>query len=201
MYKYLSIILMAVWMTGCSVIPDKIQLPEGSQLTRYEDAAAKSDQVKGQWARWGGVIAKVDNKADNTVFEVVYYPLKSYGRPVISDESMGRFRVYVKGFMDPMVYKVGRAMTFTGQLSELEEGLVGEHKYVFPTIQSNGYYLWQEIQQVDVTSINVWPYDYWGGWYPRPYHRGIIIRSGGRSSAPSGAATQPKPVDVKRDIK
>ena len=196
-YKRISIILAVLWLSACSTIPDRIQVPEGTQLISYEQAASQAEQMQGRKARWGGVIAKIENKADKTVLEVVYYPLKSYGRPVSGDESIGRFRVYVGGFMDPMVYKVGRTMTFTGDFSGLEEGLVGEHKYVFPTLQSSGYYLWQDIQQVDVTSVHVWPYDYWYGWYPRPYHRGIYIRSSGRS-LPAGAATKPQPVKVER---
>lgn len=199
MTKHISLILIVLFLASCSTIPERIALPEGTNLVSYEDASAKSEQVKGQLTRWGGVIAKIENKAEQTTFEIVYYPLKSYGRPMIGDESMGRFRVYVNGFMDPMVYQVGRAMTFSGEFSGLEEGLVGEHKYVFPTLQANGYYLWQQIQQVDVTSIHVWPYDYWGGWYPRPYHRSVVIRSGARATPVSGASTQPKPVKLKRD--
>lgn len=198
MYKHLCLALVMLLVTACSTIPERIQLPEGTNLISYQDAASKAEQSKGQKARWGGVIAKIDNKAEKTVLEVVYYPLKSYGRPIAGDESIGRFRVYVDGFMDPMVYKVGRSMTFSGEFTGLEQGLVGEHKYVFPTLQSMGYYLWQDIQQVDVTSVHVWPYDYWSGWYPRPYSRGIYIRSSGRSALPAGAATKPLPVKTER---
>jgi outer membrane lipoprotein len=198
MYKRICLALATVLIAACSTLPERIQLPEGTNLISYEDAASKSEQMLNQKARWGGVIAKIDNKAENTVLEVVYYPLKSYGRPIAGDESIGRFRVYINGFMDPMVYKVGRTMTFTGDFSGVEEGLVGEHKYVFPTLQGTGYYLWKDIQQVDVTSVHVWPYDYWSGWYPRPYYRGIYIRSSGRSDLPAGAATKPLPVKTDR---
>tara|TARA_R110002167_G_scaffold178598_7_gene378365 strand:- start:4841 stop:5446 length:606 start_codon:yes stop_codon:yes gene_type:complete len=198
MYKSICLVLVSLLVTACSTLPEKIQLPEGTNLVSYQDAASQSEQMTGQKARWGGVIAKVDNKAQNTLLEVVYYPLKSYGRPIAGDESIGRFRVYIQGFMDPMVYKVGRSMTFTGDFTGVEEGLVGEHKYVFPTLQGSGYYLWQDIQQVDVTSVHVWPYDYWYGWYPRPYSRSIYIRSSGHSNLPAGAATKPLPVKTER---
>lgn len=179
MYSKISILLVALWITACSTLPEPIQMPDGVQLISYENAASSTEQAIGQKARWGGVIAKIENKSEKTMLELVYYPLASYGRPLAGDESIGRFRVYVNGFMDPMVYQKGRTMTFTGDFSGLEDGLVGEHQYVFPTLNASGYYLWKEIQRVDVNMISVWPYDYWryGGYYNRPFHNRVILRS------------------------
>ena len=203
-YALLGTILLA----GCSTFPEKLQLEDTTQLVIYEDAASKADQVKGKMLRWGGAIAKVENKQDSTVFEMVYYPLNGYGRPISGEESMGRYRIHVNGFMDPMVYQVGRLMTFTAELNGLEKGLVGEHEYVFPTANVSAYYLWKNVQRIDVSSVHVWPYQYWYGHYPRSYNRGLIIRSSNRNSGhrvnsprPSGAATLPKPVKITRDKK
>ena len=190
-------LLIALWLAGCSTIPEQLQVAEGTNLLSYQDAASKSEQVLGQTARWGGVIANIKNMPEMTMLELVYYPLRGYGRPVAGDESIGRFRVYVDGFMDLMVYNVGRSLTFTGQFTGLQEGLVGEHKYVFPTIQSTGYHLWQEIQRVDISGVHIWPYDYWhyGYGFGRPFHSRIIIRgSSSKNYAPTGGTTLPKPV-------
>jgi outer membrane lipoprotein len=203
-------ILIALFLVGCSTFPDKLQLDDTTQLISYEDAASKAEQVKDKMLRWGGAIAKVENKPDYTVFEMVYYPLNSYGRPVSGEESMGRFRVRVNGFMDPMVYQVGRLMTFTALLNGLEKGLVGEHEYVFPTASVEAYYLWKNVQRIDVSGVQLWPYHYWNSgfqnWnYPRHYRRNVIIRGSGvnngnkvKSSRPSGATSYPKPVNTKR---
>jgi outer membrane lipoprotein len=203
-------ILVALFLVGCSTFPDKLQLDDTTQLITYEDAASKAEQVKDKMLRWGGAIAKVENKPDSTVFEMVYYPLNSYGRPASDEESMGRFRISVNGFMDPMVYQVGRLMTFTAQLKGLETGLVGEHEYVFPTATVEAYYLWKNVQRIDVRGVQVWPYQYWNGgfqnwYYPRHYRRNVIIRrssgnSGHRvqSTRPSGATNYPKPVKTQR---
>ncbi|MFQ3198846.1 MAG: outer membrane lipoprotein [Paraglaciecola sp.] len=179
MYSKISILLVALWITACSTLPEPIQMPDGAQLISYENAASSTEEAIGQKARWGGVIAKIENKSEKTMLELVYYPLASYGRPLAGDESIGRFRVYVNGFIDPMVYQKGRTMTFTGDFSGLEDGLVGEHQYVFPTLDASGYYLWKEIQRVDVNMISVWPYDYWryGGYYNRPFNNRVILRS------------------------
>jgi len=197
MYIKVSMLLVAFWLTGCSTLPENIQLPAGTNIISYQQAASQDEQMVGQMVRWGGVIAKIKNQPDSTMLEMVYYPLRSYGKPVSGDESIGRFRVYVDGFMDPMVYQQGRLMTFTGELKGVEEGMVGEQKYVFPFLQSSAYHLWQNIQQVDVIGIHTWPHYYWNGWYPRPYHHRVIIRG---SNAPhhghssSTATTKPKPV-------
>jgi len=201
----ISTLLLALFLAGCSTFPDKLQLEDTTQLVIYEDAASKAEQVKGKMLRWGGAIAKIENKADSTVFEMVYYPLNRYGRPISDDESMGRYRIHVNGFMDPMVYQVGRLMTFTAELNGLEKGLVGEHEYVFPTANAQAYYLWKNVQRIDINDVHVWPYQYWYGHYPRPYHRRLIIRgssgnshNGGNSPRPSGATTYPKPIKIQR---
>jgi len=197
MYIKVSMLLVALWLTGCSTLPENIQLPEGTNLVSYPQAASQGEQVIGQMVRWGGVIAKIENKPDATMLELLHYPLRSYGKPLSGDESMGRFRVYVKGFMDPMVYQQGRSMTFTGELKGLEEGLVGEHTYVFPTIESSAYHLWKNIQRLDVTGIHMWPHGYGFGRYPHFSRSRVIIRGSNTrhygNSSPA-ATTKPKPV-------
>jgi outer membrane lipoprotein len=205
--------LVAFFLAGCQSFPDKLQLDDTNQLVTYEDASSKAEQVKGKMVRWGGVIAKVENKADSTVFEMVYYPLNGYGRPISGEESIGRFRIRVNGFMDPMVYQVGRLMTFTAQLNGLETGLVGEHEYVFPTADVSAYYLWKNVQRVSVSGVHIWPHQFgygYGGlyqnwYYPRHYRRNVIIRGSSSSNSnrvksirPSGATHYPKPVNTKR---
>jgi outer membrane lipoprotein len=201
-------LLAALFLSGCSTFPDKLRLDDTSQLITYEDAASNAERVKGKMLRWGGAIAKVENKPDSTVFEMVYYPLNGYGRPVSSKESIGRYRIIVNGFMDPMVYQVGRLMTFTGQLSGLEKGLVGEHEYVFPTATVEAYYLWENVQRVNVSGVQVWPSRYWYGHYPRPYHRSLIIRSSSgnnhhrvQSTRPNGVKNYSKPINIKKTEK
>lgn len=202
----LSTLLVALLMAGCSTFPDKLQLEDTTQLVIYEDASSKAEQVKGKMLRWGGAIAKVENKPDSTVFEMVYYPLNGYGRPISGEESMGRYRIHVNGFMDPMVYQVGRLMTFTAELNGLEKGLVGEHEYVFPTANVEAYYLWKNVQRIDISGVHIWPHQYWYGHYPRPYRRGLYIRGsssshGNKSPRPSGVTTYPKPLKTQREEK
>ncbi|MDU0354603.1 Slp family lipoprotein [Paraglaciecola aquimarina] len=201
MFIRVSVFFATLFLAGCAAFPDKLKIEDPKSLVSYEDAASKADQVKGRMIRWGGAIAKIENKEKTTVLEMVYYPLTNYGRPIVSDESMGRFRIHVNGFMDPVVYKEGRLMTFTGQLNGLENGLVGEHKYVFPSVNVKEYYIWKKLQRVDISGVHMWPYDYWYDRYPFPYQRRVIFRSSNSGNRPSKISTLPKPVTNTRQVK
>jgi len=56
--------------------------------------------------------------------------------PIAGDESIGVFRVYIPGFMDPDgFYKVGRSMTFLpGEFTGARRGLVVNINMFFPNI-------------------------------------------------------------------
>lgn len=194
--KFKALCVVAVmYLSGCAVIPEAIQVQDEAQLINYQQASASPDTTKDKTARWGGVIAHVENLPEATMLEMVHYPLRAYGKPVVSDESIGRFRVYVDGFLDPMVYEKGRSITVTGKVVGIEEGLVGEHKYMFPTIKADGYHLWRNVQQIDVTSLHVWPYyrHYGYGWPYGGFYRHRVILNGGRNSNPSASPTPTQP--------
>jgi outer membrane lipoprotein len=200
--KQFLLVLVILGLAGCSTIPESIQLEDETNLLSYQQVSAGPEQAAGNKVRWGGVIARVDNLKQNTRLEMLYYPLKGYGRPITSDESAGRFRVYIDGFLDPMVYKTGRLLTVIGEVGGSESGTVGEHEYVFPVINASGYHMWKNIDRVTVSTIGVgmgyWPgyYSSWYGWHLWPYHQRMIIRSSNASrdwSTNSGSADSPRP--------
>ncbi len=172
-------------VAACSTVPESVQVPPDTNLVTYKAYAMAPESNEGAVARWGGVVAHIENQAESTMLEVVHYPLRSYGRPIIKRESIGRFRVYIDGFLDPMVYQKGRMMTFAGELAGVEDGLVGEHQYRFPTLKAGGYYLWEDIERIEIEHISLWPYGYgrygwphrgWYGWGAWPYHQRVILR-------------------------
>lgn len=185
------VVLTVLLLSGCAAVPDSIKVDERAPLIDYQQAASNPQGNADKTVRWGGVIAQVENLPDATMLEVVHYDLRSYGRPIVSDQSVGRFRVYVDGFLDPMVFERGRIVTFAGSLIGVEEGAVGEHKYLFPTIKSNGYHLWKDIDQVEVSTIHLWPYQsHFGyGWPYGPVHQRLIIRSNRKNQSSGGANT------------
>lgn len=180
MTKHL-LVLCVLFCSACASIPKKLELPENTTTVNFSNAKAQISDAVGQTARWGGVIAAIKNNADTTMLEVVNFPLASNLRPKKGDETLGRFRVYFNGLLDPVIYKEGRSITAVGTLAELEAGKIGEHEYNFPVIKDASVHLWEKIERVDVSVIHqpFWHYNnpyFWSGAH-LGYHRPMVLRT------------------------
>lgn len=127
----------------------------------------------GQRVRWGGTIARVENREASTDLEVVARELGSSGRPRQSDRSAGRFIARVAGFLDPAVYSEGRQVTIAGTIVEETSARIGEHKYRYPVVNAETVYLWEPLR--DVPDRYGYYYDpfydpFWYPWRPWPYY-------------------------------
>jgi len=170
-------------LVGCSVFPEAIETPDDQALVSYQSAVNNSQQVVGQTARWGGVIADVRNGEDYTVIEMVNFPLKSWGRPTVGDDSNGRFLALIDGFIDPAVYEQGRSLTILGVVEETRIGKIDDYTYTYPVIKATGYHLWKKEQprvdaQIDYSPLwfrhNFYaPYPYRPYYIPRPVKRPV----------------------------
>lgn len=117
--------------------------------------------------RWGGTIARVENKATETWVEIVSRQLRSSGQPREAGGSSGRFIASFKGFFDPVVYKKGLQLTVLGTIKGEIKRPIGEHEYTFPLVTVSASHLWPEIQ-------DQYYYDYPPSWWyydPWPYYR------------------------------
>jgi len=161
----LPLLASVVFMSGCSSVPKPLQVAENTSLTSFSTVRENTSSKLGSLARWGGVIAKVTNNANNSMLEVVHFPLKSSARPKQSDKTQGRFRVYIAGLLDPIIYKEGRSITALGSVTASETGKIGEHQYIYPVLKASHIHLWKDIKQVDV-SVTHNPF-----WYNPPYWR------------------------------
>jgi outer membrane lipoprotein len=150
-------------LAGCaSVAPDTIRLaPPGD--VRIAEVRRDPSPFIGTTVRWGGQIVKVQNLREETVVELVGRRLDSDGRPYDEDASEGRFRVRVKGFLDPSIYTAGRELTVRGKVERVVEESIGEHRYLFPQLDAEQVYLWPP-RPVPLP----YPYydPYWNPWYP-----------------------------------
>jgi len=169
MKKVLSIV-SALVLSACVNTPEKVQVAENVSLVGFAEVKALPNDFQGQVARWGGVIAKVENQEKQTMIEVVNFDLASSTRPKQKQETKGRFRIYYQGLLDPIIYKVGKSITAVGQVGIAEDGKIGEHKYQYPILNSAQVHLWKGITKVDVHFMQQ---PYWNS--PRinysPYHR------------------------------
>ncbi|RUO37225.1 starvation-inducible protein [Aliidiomarina shirensis] len=164
----LSVFILALTLTGCaSQIPQSVR-GDGSELTTFEQVRAAPEATLGEQVRWGGIIAEVRNRENNSEIEVVGFALRSFGRPQSNDETYGRFRVVVDGFADPEVYAKGRMITVLGAYTETEAGMIGEYVYEFPVVQASGVELWRE----EAPRVDDWRYDIYSPRY-RNYLYGV----------------------------
>ena len=166
MSRYL-VLLTVFLFAGCTMVPDSIDVPEGTQLVSYSKAVTSGANAQGQKARWGGLIVGVENKPNKTLIELAHFPLNHYGKPTTNGETSGRLKVQIDGFVDPIVFEEGRAATFLGTIIAPTAGMVGEQPYIYPTITADDYHMWRKQEVYDV---NTYFFNYHTGWYS-PFYR------------------------------
>lgn len=158
------IIVATLLLGACSTVPEKISSPATSPVT-VSQAAKTPSEVKGKTIRWGGTIAKVENRQQTTRVEIVARELYDDGEPKKSDQSLGRFMADIKGFLDPAIYAVGRNLTVVGPLNGTTQGKLGEMNYTYPLVDAKSYYLWP-LREEPCETCAPWYYDPWYPWGP-----------------------------------
>jgi outer membrane lipoprotein len=167
----IALICAVISLTGCAMVPESIDVSEESQLISYTRAVSGGETTVGQPARWGGIITSVENKPGKTLVEIVHFPLNSYGKPVSSEETVGRFKAVFNNFVDPIVFETGRTVTFVGTVGEMSSGMVGEQPYMYPTLVVDDYYIWRKQSAYDASSVYVGFYNGWYSPFYYPYYR------------------------------
>jgi outer membrane lipoprotein len=167
----LVMIALAI-LGGCASKPpaaiSKIP-PENPSLTRVR---LDIDSFIGTEVRWGGVISKIENRATHTWIELVRQKLREDGKPRTNDRSDGRFIASFEGFVDPVVYEVGRQLTVVGTIEAKTERPIGDYNYLFPIVAVEGSFLWKAGTKYrdHYYPPPYWYYDLWF-YHPGPYHR------------------------------
>lgn len=153
---------------GCaSTVPLEIRVPpegEPSLGAVQQDAEA----LQGRAVRWGGTIAAVENRAEETELEIVARELGAEGRPKAGDQTYGRFLARVSGFLDPAVYHENRAVTVAGVVDSRVTRMIGDRPYTYPVIVAKTVYLWQDYSEL-YRYYPYHPYRYDPFWYRYPY--------------------------------
>jgi outer membrane lipoprotein len=157
-------------LSGCASYPDNVSVVEGTELTTFNEVNNSDANFIGKTVRWSGVIAKISNEKTLTNLDVLYYPAASNGRPKTQDEPLGRFRVVINGFVDPAIYRQGKAITVLGQLKESETAKIGEYEYEYPTLTSKNIHLWKAVVVKPQVQFNY----AWHGVSPRWHWRGGV---------------------------
>lgn len=164
-------LLLTALLTGCaSHVPQAIrEAPPGGPTPA--EVRAEPERFTGTTVRWGGTIAEVHNRSDDTEVVVVARELSGEGRPSGSSRSDGRFLARIDGFLDPVLYARDRALTVVGTVRGGERRAVGDYDYLYPVVDARAHYLWQRPRPYP--RYDHYPYDYYDPWYdpwyPGPY--------------------------------
>lgn len=171
--KLLTMITTLALLGACASSPTIFNQPMPGAPS-LSDVNKDIEKHKGSRVRWGGVIASVKNRQDETWVELVQYQLDRRGRPIDSD-SQGRFFLKFGGFLEPKEYEVGREITAVGEVTETVTQKIGEHNYVYPVVSVNSaeFVLWNELHSY----YDPYPYPYtspfydpfYGSFYYYPY--------------------------------
>lgn len=161
------------WLVGCAIPPpayDPIQ-DASFQGPPLAVARARPEAYLQTWVRWGGVVARVDNRREETWVEIVEQPLESNGYPLRAEASAGRFLTRFPGFLDPAIYAVGRSITVVGPLTGTAPGQVGDYRTTYLVVTVELHRLWPERRPPEVIYV---PGPFWyGPGYPWGYGRGF----------------------------
>ncbi len=208
-----TIALAGLLLSACASVPDSVQGPVDPNISlatvRGNDAA-----INGQLVRWGGLVARVQNKDNQSWVEIVEQPLNSWGRPVGGNQTGGRFIAVFGGFLDPLIFQTGREITVVGSLQPAVEGKIDDQPYKFPMLSGSGYHLWEPKVDRHHDELLLIRGSYWDPFWYRPYYPVIIHHhhprpvpratgSGNSSSTGQGGAASvtppaPKPVRAER---
>lgn len=153
-------------LAGCATnTPPEIRAPMKNAPTLAEVSQDITGHV-GADVRWGGQIAAIENKPEETRVEIVARSLQYFGRPVDADYSPGRFIALVPQFLDPKVYGEGRAFTVSGTVTGSFDGWVGQSPYQFPIVRVREFKLWPPIVERPYHSNHYPWHDHWHDpWY------------------------------------
>ncbi len=173
----LALMLPALF-AGCASIPSAVDGELGADPPTPSQVRANPAAYEGMSVRWGGQIATVVNKPQTTVIEVVSRELTRTGRPRETDSSYGRFVAVIPGFLDPAIYRTGRALTVFGTVDGVETRKVGDYDYPHPRVAVVGQHLWERRPDPPPAYRDPWMYHdpwhrpwYYDPWYPYGRHR------------------------------
>jgi outer membrane lipoprotein len=123
----------------------------------------------------GGIIVNTKATAEGSLIEAVYVPVDSRGYLQSIGITHARFLALFpkeSGFLDPVIFRPDREITFAGEFGGMRDGKIEEMEYSYPFFKIKEIYLWEE-KRVYYYPYYYEPYPYWGWdypyWWDRPW--------------------------------
>jgi outer membrane lipoprotein len=159
-------LLSGLMLSACTAIPEQLKGDYTSLTPKH--ATEKDLQTN---VRWAGVILETRPEDGHTCFEILSRRLDEAMRPVVADQSDGRFIACKSGFYDPEVFKQKREVTLTGKIAYIDVRKVGDYDYHFPIVEIEFMSLWPVRRYYAYGSYRpyYWHYPHYGRYYRYPY--------------------------------
>lgn len=150
-------------IASCSPF-SKQTLRQVDTAVSFQEIQKDPDEFLNRTVLWGGTIIETRVEKNTTEIKVLQTRLDSSKRPEAPDLSAGRFIIRSEGFLDPAVYRPGRALSVVGSIKGKELLPMGEVMYSYPVIESRQMHLWEERAQYRRplywdTPVYPFPYD------------------------------------------
>jgi len=137
-----GLLVSILLLVGCAAPLSKESRSRVDKKVTFEALVKDPGAYKGTTVMFGGEIINCANLANATELEILQKPLGARSAPIDTDTSGGRLFLISKSFLDPVVYKPGRLITFVGVVSGSGERAVGAVNYRYPIIDEVEHHLW-----------------------------------------------------------
>ena len=159
--------------TGCAHMMSSELRAKANKELSFPAVRANPEAYLGETVIWGGKVIETLNEPSVTFIRILQTPLDFSGMPREEETSQGRFLAEVKGYVDPEVYRNGRAVTLAGEIGGSRAEPLGDMEYVYPVVKVLEIHLWRQYPlpygPYPPPSWTWWGNPYGGYPYPWPY--------------------------------
>ena len=160
-----------LFLHACSNLPANIKNPPSVDI-QFHQVLKNSSNFQNSPVRWGGTVIDVENEANETNLQILFYPLNYYGRPILNQPSSGRFITTSQQFLDPAIYANGTEITVVGNLQRTVEKQIGKKQVTIPVVEIEEHHIWPKYQPNYYRPYGYYPYYYGYRYYPYSPYRG-----------------------------
>jgi outer membrane lipoprotein len=168
-WRFIGLLSLIGWgETGCiAVISDQVR-QQADRTLAFGQLYAMPDAYIGRTVILGGYIVRIWNVPGETFLDVLQRPLDAEDRPILTQQSAGRFLVRCDQYLNPLIYTAGRMVTVAGRVLGPYTDTVGERDTVYPLLACVEIYLWPPSTPIEVYPAVPWWWE-WDPWYWEPW--------------------------------
>ncbi|MEW6326727.1 MAG: Slp family lipoprotein [Thermodesulfobacteriota bacterium] len=133
---------LVFFLCACSPISPQLKREVNPAITLAR-LMKDAQRFKDETVLLGGRIIGTQVKKNQTIIEVLQFPLDYQDRPDPSGSSEGRFLVTLDQYLDPAIFAEDRLITVVGRVAGTKTGKIGGIEYTYPLLAARGVHLWE----------------------------------------------------------